>query len=112
VLQIENVVYPAGAFAIASHLRNLGYSVLVIPHCLRLSLSGVKKIIENNKKELLWVGISTTLMSIQSSSTDSYRDLWHSTQEEILDINLLFNDDLNKLNKSVSSAMVFALCKA
>jgi hypothetical protein len=104
VLQIENVVYPAGAFAIASHLRNLGYSVLVIPHCLRLSLSGVKKIIENNKKELLWVGISTTLMSIQSSSTDSYRNLWHTTQEEILDINLLFNDDLNKLNKSLEPA--------
>jgi hypothetical protein len=101
VLQMENIVYPAGAYAIASHLRNLGYSVLVIPHCLRLSLAGVEKVIKNNSKDLLWVGVSTTLMSARASSTHYYRQQWHSSPQEILDINLLFDDDPTRLNKAL-----------
>jgi hypothetical protein len=36
-IQFERYSRPAGAYKIASVLRNKGYTVLVVPNCLRLS---------------------------------------------------------------------------
>lgn len=100
VFCFEHTTYPAGAYAIASHLRQRGYSVLVIPYCLQLSFKGVQKIINDHQKDLLWVGVSTTLMSIRASSTQLYREHWHSIDNDIVDTQLLFDDTYSRLNKA------------
>lgn len=83
-------VYPAGAHKIASVLRHKGYKVLVVPNSLNLSFSCIKKIIRNNSKDLLWVGISTTFMMLRSNNFEEYRGQWNSTDEDLIDINNLF----------------------
>jgi hypothetical protein len=59
--------YSAGAFKIASVLRQSGFSVLVVYSCLNLSFSAITKIINDNSKNLLWVGISTSLLHIEKN---------------------------------------------
>jgi hypothetical protein len=83
-------VYPAGAYKIASVLRAKGYTVLVVPNSLNLSFKCIKRVIKNNSKDLLWVGISTTFMMLRSNNFQEYRQAWHSTDEDFIDINSLF----------------------
>jgi radical SAM superfamily enzyme YgiQ (UPF0313 family) len=89
-LDSEYVTYSSGAYKVASHLRGLGYKVLVVPNCLRFSFSGVKKIIEQNSKELLWVGISTTFLMMRDNGMAYYRELWHDSVSPIIDNQSLF----------------------
>jgi hypothetical protein len=76
----------AGAYSIASHLRRLGYSVLVVDHCASVTLTGIKKIISDNKDDLLWVGLSTTFFTFLGAGLESYREMWKDSEE------LYFND--------------------
>jgi hypothetical protein len=76
----------AGPYAIASHLRRLGYSVLVVDHCISVTFSGVKKIIDENSDGLLWVGLSTTFFSFMGKGLESYRTQWRELPD------LYFND--------------------
>jgi radical SAM superfamily enzyme YgiQ (UPF0313 family) len=85
--------YPAGAYKIASVLRSQGLTVLVVPNCLSLSFLGVQKIIQQNSKDLLWVGISTTFLTVQSSKVNDYRQQWHQTKEWYLGTDLMFSQD-------------------
>lgn len=81
----------AGAAKIASELRKNGMDVLIVPNCMNLSFAGIKQIIENNKQDLLWVGLSTTLMAMRvtEQDADSYYDLWIKSAESIIDIDFL-----------------------
>ena len=88
---IEYSTTPSGAYALASHLRGLGYTVLVVPHCLRLTLQGVKQIIKNNSKDLLWAGISTTLLMAKFDHIKEYRDKWATDSELLIDSSILYN---------------------
>jgi hypothetical protein len=76
----------AGAYAIASYLRNIGYSVLVVDHCVAITLNGVKKIIDDNQDGLLWVGLSTTFFSFLGDGLTLYRKQWQDSPD------LHFND--------------------
>lgn len=81
----------AGAAKIASELRKDGLEVIIVPNCLHLSFSGLKQIIRNNKQDLLWVGLSTTLMGMKVAKDDaeSYYDLWLKSADHIIDIDFL-----------------------
>lgn len=73
--------YTAGAYKIASVLREMGLTVLVVPHCFNLSFAGVQQIINNNSKDLLWVGISGTFMHYEPATPTTigqYQKLWMS----------------------------------
>jgi hypothetical protein len=87
----------AGAYAIASHLRRLGYSVLVVDYCVTFTFNGVKKIIDDNKTDLLWVGLSTTFFSFLGQGLDSYRHQWRELPD------LYFNDATKALSDSDSN---------
>lgn len=82
--------YPAGAYKIASVLREQGLDVLVVPNCLSLSFAGVQHIVQQNSKDLLWVGISTTFLTVNSTKTDMYRHEWTHTKEMFVDTDLMF----------------------
>jgi len=88
-VQFERYTRAAGAYKIASVLRAQGFSVLVVPNCLRLTFSAVKKLIDASAHELLWVGISTTFLTVRSSSVVEYRDLWRSHKDTFLDLDVL-----------------------
>jgi hypothetical protein len=75
---------PAGAYAIASHLRLLGYSVLVVPHCSKLSRRGVEAIISRHSDGLIWVGLSTTFFYTVSSALSDWQQSWHDCDELIM----------------------------
>lgn len=83
--------YPAGAYKIASVLREQGYSVLVVSNCLNYSWAGIKHIIQSNSRDLLWVGISTTLMFMKSDGLQDYRQQWTDTNDLTLSVDLLYN---------------------
>ena len=75
--------YAAGAYKVASVIRDMGLDVLVVPNCFSLTFEGIKQIIENNKNNLLWVGISTTFMALEVDSEDvltDYRNEWRSSK--------------------------------
>lgn len=91
--------YPAGAYKIASVLRNIGLTALVVPNCLSLSAAGIQHIIKNNSKDLVWVGISTTLLPVKSSQFDLYRKQWLESPEHIIGIN-----NLSKTSQDISAA--------
>jgi hypothetical protein len=78
--------FPAGAYKLASVLREQGLSVIVVPNCLNLTFEGVKSIITNNSKGLLWVGISSTLMFIRSDRFPKYRQEWHTSTENTMSV--------------------------
>jgi len=86
---LERYSRPAGAYKIASTLRKQGYSVLVVPNCLRLTYNTVKDFIDKNSDGLLWVGISTTFLSIKSTALDHYRQLWHESSDKFIDLSIL-----------------------
>jgi sulfatase maturation enzyme AslB (radical SAM superfamily) len=90
--QFERFSRPAGAYKIASTLRRQGYSVLIVPNSLRLSLKAVKDFITDNSKDLIWVGISTTFMTVRSANIEEYRDVWLHTQEQFVDLSILNNN--------------------
>jgi hypothetical protein len=71
----------AGAYAIASHLRRLGYSVTVVDYCATLTFNGIKKIINDHKDNLLWVGLSTTFFSFLGAGINSYRCQWQESPD-------------------------------
>lgn len=97
---LERYGRPAGAYKVASTLRKNGYSVLVVPNCLRLSFKGVKTFISNNSSDLIYVGMSTTFTSGKLSNIEEYRKLWRSTDKDTLDISEIFG----KLQKDTNSA--------
>lgn len=83
--------YSAGAYKLATVIRAVGFEVLVVPNCLSLSFAGIQKIIRHNSKNLLWVGISTTLMLSHAPDWDTYRNKWLTINEDFVDPGLLFN---------------------
>lgn len=85
----QYLTHSAGAFKLASHLRQHGFQVLVVPNCCRLSWAGMQQIINQNSRDLLWVGISTTFLSIKRSSLDSYREQWMHSTDAILSMDAL-----------------------
>jgi len=94
----------AGAAKIASELRKDGKDVLIVPNCLNLSFTGIKQIIENNKKDLLWVGLSTTLLAMRLADQDieSYYELWAKSTDSVLDIDFL----VKKVNHELSNDVI------
>lgn len=103
--QFERYTRGAGAYKIASNLRNHGFSVVVIPNCLRLSFATIKEIISANSKDLLWVGISTTFMTVRSSSIENYRKIWATTTDRFVNlITLTDNYNLRTLNNQIAWA--------
>ena len=83
--------YPAGAYKIASVLREMGLDVLVVPNCLSLSFAGIQQIIKQNSNNLLWVGISTTFLTINSPRVQHYRDQWIASSEPFIDTDIMFD---------------------
>jgi hypothetical protein len=83
--------YPAGAYKIASQLREQGLTALVVPNCSSFSLAGIKQIIEQNSKDLVWVGLSTTLFYTKSTKLKAYRQQWRESTDAILTNNLLYD---------------------
>lgn len=96
---LEYSTRPAGAYAIASHLRQLGFSVLVVPYCSKLTLTGVKQIIDNQSRDLLWAGLSTSLLSA-SSNLESYRQIWHQSTQNTMSNFFETRNHKNWVNKS------------
>jgi len=84
---LDSDSYPAGAYAIASHLRNLGYNVLVIPYFTKMTFAGLQKIVDDNSKNLLWVGISTSLLSANADteSFEIYRENWDKSSDWLVE---------------------------
>lgn len=91
---VKNYGFNAGAYKIASVLRDMDMDCIVIPNCSLLSFAGVKRIIESNQQDLLWVGISTTLFFTKSNSLAEYREQWGSVKQDLID-----NDSLLKVSK-------------
>jgi hypothetical protein len=89
--QLERLSRPAGAYKVASTLRAKGYSVIVVPNCLRLSLAGIKNFIRANSKDLIWVGISSTFLTVRSHTLDDYKAKWKETAETTVDLEILKN---------------------
>jgi hypothetical protein len=85
---------PAGAYKVASHLRKYGYSVLVVPNCLGYSFSGLQEIVKNNCKDLLWVGISTTFLTVKTD-VDQYQRAWADDSNHIMKDNTLSQRNLS-----------------
>ena len=81
----------AGAAKVASELRKDGKDVLIVPNCMNLSFVGVQQIIENNRQDLLWVGLSTTLMGMRVTEQDreDYYNIWSKSSDAIIDIDFL-----------------------
>lgn len=104
---IEYSTTPSGAYALASHLRGLGYTVLVVPHCIRLSLAGVKQIIKNNSKDLLWVGVSTTVLMAKFDHLNEYREKWATDSELLIDSSIFYNKFTRKL-KNAQTQLVWS----
>ena len=77
-----------GAYKIASVLRELGLKVLVINNCLSITLRGIKEIIDANRKDLLWVGVSTTFLStrVDKELLFQYRDQWKSSHDRLISV--------------------------
>jgi hypothetical protein len=73
--------YPSGSYKIASELRKLGLEVLVVNNCFSFTFAGIQQIIENNQKDLLWVGIGTSLMMFRSNAFEYYRENWHNNED-------------------------------
>jgi hypothetical protein len=96
---IEYSTPPTGAYALASHLREQGYTVLVVPHCIRLSLAGVKQIIDNNSHDLLWVGLSTTLLMAKFDHLVEYRTKWATDTELLIDSSILYHFSREFINQ-------------
>ena len=90
-IQLERFSRPAGAYKIASTLRQQGYSVLVVPNCLRLTFHAVQEFIDANSKDLLWVGVSTTFFTVKSDAIDIYRQEWHNSKNTYIDLTALQN---------------------
>jgi hypothetical protein len=88
----ERYSRPAGAYKIASTLRKHGYSVIVVPNCLRLSLTSIKEFIRQNSKDLIWVGLSTTFLTVKSPFVNDYREIWKSTNDRYVDLSILKNE--------------------
>lgn len=84
-IQLERYSRPAGAYKIASTLRQQGYSVLVVPNCLRLTFHAIQEFINANSKDLLWIGISTTFFTVKSNAIDIYRQEWRESKNTYID---------------------------
>jgi len=106
--------YPAGSYKIASVVRNLGLEALVVNNCFSLTFKGVQEIINNNKDDLLWVGIGSTLMFVRSNMFDEYRTQWHNSNESTIDLDPIFGgsggsaDSRTFSNKSAATEMVWS----
>ena len=87
--------HSAGAYKIASVLREMGLDVLVVPNCLNLTFSGIKNLINKHKENLLWVGLATTFFLIQQDPKilDLYRKEWTESDSNLIDADLLANED-------------------
>ena len=85
--------HSAGPHKLASHLRDKGFTVIVVPNSLRLSFAGVKKIIQQNSKDLLWVGISSTFFTVKSENKnfERYRHFWSTLESDTVEIDSLFH---------------------
>lgn len=86
---LDYLSYPAGAYAIASHLRSIGYSVLVVPHCSKLSYKGVEQIISSNSDGLVWVGLSTTFFYTVHGSLLDWQTAWHDCKEPLMTVDFV-----------------------
>jgi hypothetical protein len=101
-LNIDYSTYASGAYALASRLRQAGYTVQVIPHCSRLSLAGVKQLIDKHKDDLVWAGLSTTLFISRGLDVNRYRKTWATTTDFILDTSAVHSDnEQRKTNPSL-----------
>lgn len=91
--------YSAGPYKIASVLRQKGFEVLVVSSCLNLTFKSIKSIIKNNSKNLLWVGISTSLLQSHSPNYNIYRQQWQESAADFVNPGLMFETiyDLKKV---------------
>lgn len=105
--QFERFSRPGGAYKVATTLRRQGYSVLVVPNILRLSLKGLKDFINNNSKDLLWVGISTTFFTVRSGQIETYRDLWLHSKDQTIDLSILQADRYQKVQSDMPTQLVW-----
>ena len=89
--------YTAGAYKIASVLRNKGLDALVIPNCLSFSYSGITEIINKNSANLLWVGVSLTFCTTKTSTDNlnQYITEWNKSKSSTIDLNPLLEKNSN-----------------
>jgi radical SAM superfamily enzyme YgiQ (UPF0313 family) len=80
-LYINYQTRAAGVYAIASHLRRSGYTVKVIEHISSLTFVGIKKIIQDNSQDLLWVGLGTTFFNFKGTGLPKYREAWATSND-------------------------------
>lgn len=85
------LAYPSGAYKLASVLRKQGLDVLVVPNCLSISFQGVRRIIEANCRDLVWVGISSTFLTVKSNTFTEYRNEWAQSNQDIIGVDKLFS---------------------
>lgn len=90
-IQFERYSRPAGAYKIASTLRQHGYTVLVVPNCLRLTFHAIQQFIDANSNDLLWIGVSTTFFTVKSGAIDIYREEWRDSKKTYIDLSTLYN---------------------
>jgi hypothetical protein len=88
---------PAGAYKVAAHLRERGYSVLVIPNCLEYSFMGLQEIVKNNSRDLLWVGVSTTFLTVKHPGLEDYKVAWQSDSNHIM-----YDNKLHRFGENAS----------
>lgn len=88
----QYVSFSAGAYKVASVLRDMGLDVLVVPNCLNYTYKGIQQVIENNKSNLLWVGISSTFMSVEkgnNTNLEQYTEEWNNSKALTMSIDSL-----------------------
>jgi len=83
--------YSAGAYKVASVLRHMGLDVLVVPNCLNLTWQGVQAIVNQNRDNLLWVGLSTTFFVVETPPEiiKDYRQQWVESDLDFIDADML-----------------------
>ena len=105
---LERYGRPAGAYKVASILRQNGYSVLVVPNCLRLTFKGVKEFIENNSKDLIYVGLSTTFTAGKVANVEDYRTLWVSSDDNTLNLTDVYKNIASDSEEDVPTSLLWS----
>lgn len=103
---LEFYARPAGAYVLASWLRTLGYTVLVVPNTLNITKNGIFDFISRNDNDLLWVGLSTTFFSSYGTDLIEYRRKWNSLTDHLFDKSDLYRLDTSD-NKNKRTELVW-----
>lgn len=72
---------PGGIYKVASILRKQGYNTVVNHLCLELTKKGWQEVAKKYKsKDLIWVGVSTTFLTLPSSHYDIWKENFYNSK--------------------------------